>query len=122
MSAKNLIMREPASLWANCLALVLSGIAILAPQINPIFGYLFINFLVVGALLGFLWPERSWRWGLWIAIPAVTLGLINLADSLSIGAVTDALIVGAQAVAAGALMGWLGSRFSPRRLPYIGIR
>ena len=38
-------MREPASQWANCLAVVLSGIAILAPQIHSIFGFVFINFL-----------------------------------------------------------------------------
>jgi len=115
-------MREPASQWATCLALVLSGVAILAPQINSIFRFHFINFLVVGAILGFLWPERSWRWGLWIAIPAVTLGVINVANSQNAAAITDALIVGTQAAVAGALMGWLGSKFSPRRFPQFGPR
>jgi len=114
-------MREPASQWATCLALVLSGVALLAPQINSIFRFPFINFLVVGAILGFVWPERSWRWGLWIAIPAVTLGVINVANSQNVAAITETLIVAAQAVAAGAFMGWLGSKFSPRRLPHIGF-
>ncbi|PYS68908.1 MAG: hypothetical protein DMF69_18600 [Acidobacteria bacterium] len=115
-------MREPASQGANCIALILGGIAILAPQLNPLFRYVFINFLIVGAILAFLWPERSWRWGLWMAIPVVTLGVINFANSMSVGALQGTLIVTAQAFLAGALMGWLGSRFSPRRLPYQDLR
>ena len=68
----------------------------------------------------FLWPERSWLWGFSIAIPAVTLGVINIANSFSAAAFADTLINGAQAFVAGALMGWLGARFSRRRLQHGG--
>ena len=113
-------MREPASQWANCLALVLSGIAILAPQIHSIFGFVFINFLIAGAILGFLWPERKLALGILDRDSCCDTGVINIANSFSAAAVADTLINGAQAFVAGALMGWLGARFSPRRLHHGG--
>ncbi len=111
-------MREPASQWVNCLAIVLGGLAIFLPQLSPYLAYLFINFFVAGAILGFFWPERGWQWGLWLAIPSVIVGLISLIETHSIGDVTGTAIAGGQAVVAGSLMGWLGSKFSPRRLPF----
>lgn len=111
-------MREPASQWVNCLAIFLGGVAIMLPQLNRYLSYLFVNFLIVGAILGFFWPERSWRWGLWLAVPVVTLGIINLAVGQNVGAIVQMVSSGAQAVVAGALMGWLGFKFSPRRLPF----
>jgi hypothetical protein len=28
-----------------------------------------LYFLFTGALLGYLWPQKSWRWGLWLTGP-----------------------------------------------------
>ena len=111
-------MRQPASQWVNCLAIGLGGLAILLPQFSPHLSILFINFLVAGAILGFVWPERSWQWGLWLAIPSVLLGIINIVETQRISDLILAATMGAQAVVAGALMGLLGSRFSPRRFPF----
>lgn len=115
-------MRQPAGQLVNSLAILLGGVALFAPSITPRLGNLFINFLIVGAFLGFFWPERSWRWGLWLAIPVVTLGLVSLADGPGIGQIINTAILGGQALAAGAITGALGARFSPRRLPYADLR
>src|SRR5215510_10118833 len=113
-------MRQPAGQWVNSLAIILGGLAIFAPSIHPRLGNLFINFLIVGSILGFIWPERSWRWGFWLAIPVVTLGLVSLADGFGIGTIINTVILAGQAVIAGAITGALGARFSPRRLPLSG--
>jgi hypothetical protein len=115
-------MRQPASQWVNCLALVFGGIALLLPVFGPRFSHLFFNFLVFGAILGFFWPERGWQWGLWLAIPALVLGLSSIVQSQGIGALPDIIMLSGQAVIAGALTGWLGSKFSPRRLPFTDFR
>ena len=115
-------MRQPASQWVNCLALVFGGIALFLPVLGPYFSYMFLNFLVFGAILGFLWPERSWQWGLWLAIPAFVLGLSTVVQNQGLGVLPAMLLLVAQAVIAGALTGWLGSKFSPRRLPLTDFR
>jgi hypothetical protein len=83
---------------------------------------MFLNFLVFGAILGFLWPERSWQWGLWMAIPAFVLGLSTVVQNQGLGVLPAMLMLVAQAIIAGALTGWLGSKFSPRRLPLTDFR
>ena len=115
-------MREPAGQWVNCLAIFLGGLAFYAPQFSAHLSRPYLNFFIAGAILGFFWPERGWQWGLWIAIPLATLGLINLANSMSMAVITDTAMSVGQAVAAGAVPGWLGSRYSPRRLPFPNIR
>jgi hypothetical protein len=115
-------MRQPAPQWVNSLAIVLGGVALLAPSINPAFRYLFINFLIVGAILGFLWPERSWRWGLWLTVPVITFGLVGFAENLEIGQFINIATGAAQALIAGALTGIIGARYSPRRLPFRDLR
>lgn len=115
-------MRQPAPQWVNSLAIVLSGIAMLAPSISPYFRYRFINFMIASAILGFFWPERSWRWGLWLAVPVATLGLVNFANSMGIAQIFNLIISVGQVVIAGALPGLLCARFSPRRLPFEDLR
>ena len=115
-------MREPASQWVNCLAIVFGGIALLVPVFGSAFSYMFLNFLVFGVILGFFWPERSWRWGLWLAIPAFVLGLSTIMQNQSLVVIPAVAQLVAQALIAGAVPGWLGSRYSPRRLPFMDLR
>jgi len=115
-------MRQPASQWVNCLALIFGGIALFLPIFGPRFSYMFINFLVFGAILGFVWPERGWQWGVWLAIPALVLGVSTIVQNQSPDAIPGVLTLIAQAVIAGALTGWLGSKLSPRRLPLTDFR
>jgi hypothetical protein len=115
-------MRQPASQWVNCLALVFGGIALFLPVFGPSFSYMFLNFLLFGAILGFLWPERGWYWGLWLAIPAVVIAISTFVQTQALGVVPPFAGLIAQAVIAGALTGWLGSRLSPRRLPLTNFR
>jgi hypothetical protein len=37
------------------------------PDFQPLLFALY--FLFAGALLGYLWPQKSWRWGLWLIAP-----------------------------------------------------
>ena len=106
----------------NCLAIVFGGIALLLPVFGPAFSHMFLNFLVFGAILGFFWPERSWRWGLWLAIPALVLGLSTIMQNQSLGVIPTITQLVAEALIAGAVPGWLGSRYSPRRLPFTDFR
>ena len=115
-------MRQPASQWVNCLALIFGGIALFLPIFGFRFSYLFINFLVFGAILGFLWPERGWQWGLWLAIPSLVMGLTTIVQNQALETVPIVLSVIAQAFIAGAVTGWLGSKISPRRLPLTDFR
>jgi hypothetical protein len=115
-------MRQPAAQWVNCLALIFGGIALFLPVFGPGFSYMFINFLVFGAILGFLWPERGWQWGVWLAIPALVLGLSTIVQTQGFGVIPTVIELTAQAIIAGALTGWLGSKFSPRRLPFTDFR
>ncbi len=115
-------MRQPASQWVNCLAIGFGGLALLLPQINPYFTYTFPHFLVLGGILAFLWPERGWRGGLWLAVPGLILGITNVAVGPDLSELSDAAIVVVEAVIAGGVTGWLGSRYSPRRLHFGGLR
>lgn len=40
-----------------------------------------IVFLTAGLIAGYLSPEKSWRWGLWICGPLLLLLLLSLAFS-----------------------------------------
>lgn len=44
-----------------------------ASSLGTLLVSIFIIFLLAGGLFGFLWPNESWRWGLWIAGPLVAL-------------------------------------------------
>lgn len=115
-------MRQPASQWVNCLALFLGGLGLFIPQFSPYLAHVLLNFLIFGAILGFFWPERGWQWGLWLAIPALTLSLANMAIISGLGDIAGTMITIGYPLIAGALMGWLGSKYSPRRLPFRGLR
>ena len=78
-------MREPASQWANCLAVVLSGIAILAPQIHSIFGFVFINFLS-WELPRILMAGTKLALGILDGDSCCDTGVINIANSFSAAA------------------------------------
>lgn len=55
------------------LAIISSLPALVFVGMGPMFISVFIIFLLLGSLFGFLWPNESWRWGLWIAGPWVVL-------------------------------------------------
>lgn len=98
------------------------GLALLIPQLSPYLSHMLLNFLIFGGILAFFWPERGWQWGLWLAIPAFTMGLINVVVGRGLGDIPESAIIVAEALIAGVVTGWLGARYSPRRLPFGGLR
>ena len=37
--------------------------------------------VVIGGLFGLLWPERTWRWGVWLCLVPVCLAALTEADA-----------------------------------------
>ena len=65
-------------------------------------------FFVLGLIFGFLWPEQSWKWSIWLTLPVV----IILAMDLFIGTpelIMRDLIFTSGAIVGGALGGLLGA-------------
>lgn len=60
--------------YAYFIAIVLGIPVFFFPDFEPL--YIGLYFLFTGALLGYLWPQKSWRWGFWLAGPM--LGFLGL--------------------------------------------
>ena len=43
------------------------------PELSPFPLILGLIYFLCGSVFGFLWPVNSWRWGIWIAGPAIVL-------------------------------------------------
>ena len=74
--ATNMMSPKPPK-YSYILAVICGFIPFFIPDIEP-FVVLTVSlfFLFSGSLFGFIWPQESWRWGLWIAGPIVAfLGL-----------------------------------------------
>ena len=73
--------------------------------------------LLTGSLLGFVWPEKSWRWGVWICGPIILLvGLsVLFAGNVDTFLKKD-LPVMLVAFVASCIGGFLGARAKQRKL------
>ncbi len=111
-------MREPATQYASSLALILGGVALFLPQVSPYLSRVYLNFLLFGAILGFIWPERSWQWGLWLVIPALILTFVNLFQTQNMNTLIEGAMIVGPGLVTGCTAAWLVARFSPRRLPF----
>jgi ABC-type multidrug transport system permease subunit len=59
---------------------IATGIGIMfIHDIEPFPYVLGLIYLFCGLLFGILWPQKSWRWGLWIAGPMLFLMLLSTA-------------------------------------------
>ena len=59
---------------------IICGIMVLFfPDFEPFSIFTIVFYLLLaGALFGFIWPRKSWRWGLWIAGPMVALLVLSV--------------------------------------------
>lgn len=74
--------RRPKQPVYRYVAAVVSGfIIVFLPDIEPIPIPLALITFAFGLLFGFIWSTESWRWGLWIAGPAVILILLSVVFS-----------------------------------------
>jgi len=82
--------------------------------------YLFLFgtlFLTAGLIAGYLSPERSWRWGLWICGPLLVLLLISIAFSGNINAFLEKdLPLVLVSITAACIGGFAGARIKKKRL------
>ena len=70
-----MIATKPA--WYVYILAVMSGMVILSPVGNMnLTGY-----IIVALILGFIWPSKSWRWGLWVSSPTLVVIGISVAFS-----------------------------------------
>jgi len=35
-----------------------------------------VTYGILGAIFGFVWPQHSWRWGLWLSIAAILIAVL----------------------------------------------
>ena len=64
-------MRIKPPKYAYLLAIILGLLTFFLPVDAPVSIITILVFLFIGGLLGFHWPNQSWRWGLWVAAPMV---------------------------------------------------
>ena len=55
------------------LAIIFGLVIPFIPEMKPFPIPLALLYFFGGSLFGFLWPRKSWRWGLWIAGPMIAL-------------------------------------------------
>ena len=65
--------------YRNVLAIFIGIILMVIPNIEPFPFILGLLYFTCGAIFGFFWPKKSWRWGLWIAGPLLLLMLFSIA-------------------------------------------
>jgi hypothetical protein len=65
-------MKKMSSQYQNILA-IFFGIATYYFSSKQTFIVISLTFLVCGGLFGFLWPRKSWRWGIWLLGPVLAL-------------------------------------------------
>ena len=74
-----------------------------------------ISYLILATLFSFLWPDASWKWGLWLSLPCVfAVILIHLANTPSGTGLLSTIMVSLLVVLFPACAcGLLGKRFAP---------
>ncbi len=76
-----------------------------------------IVLFIVGLILGFVWPEKSWRWGVWICVPIILLVGLSVLFAGNVDAfLKKDLPVMLVAFVASCVGGFLGARFKQRKL------
>lgn len=66
-------MNYLSNIYPYSLAILFGFIVFFFPASELFSLTLALVYLLGGGLFGFFWPEKSWRWGFWIAIPIITL-------------------------------------------------
>ena len=61
------------SKYSLILAIILGLLIPFIPEMNPFPIILGLIYFLAGSLFGFLWPKKSWSWGIWIAGPVIIL-------------------------------------------------
>jgi hypothetical protein len=64
---------------------------------SPMLGILFLTLLagayaLAGGVFGYLWPRITWRWGLWIVLPMLCLGILGNVIAFSRGSSPELLL------------------------------
>jgi hypothetical protein len=112
----NLVIRQPTSQNVIVLGLVLGGAALLLSQISPYLN-VFLVMAVLGAALGFLWPENVWQWGFWLSFPLLVLTVVNFIQAPNINALAHSMLHLAEVLISAYLGCLIGARLSSRRSP-----
>ena len=105
--------------YVYVLAILYGILAFSIPAKEPL--QLFLSFLLFyflgGGLLGFLWPHKSWRWGLWITGPMLAiLGLSFLFAGVLKSFFTKDLPQLLLVVASACLGSFISARFKRRSI------
>lgn len=103
---------------AGTLALVagvlvmLWGSRVAGPLTGPVASAtsLFLQYFLAAAAFSLVWPRPSWAWGLWVALPFLSVILLSVAFAGQIGAFfRHDLVPVLGAVGGGLSGGWLGA-------------
>jgi peptidoglycan/LPS O-acetylase OafA/YrhL len=66
-------MQTVAPKYSYLLAILFGLVAFFIPVTEPVPLYLILFYLLGGGIFGFLFPFKSWRWGLWISAPMLAI-------------------------------------------------
>ena len=80
-----MIATKPA--WYVYVLAIISGMAIPAivtssltePSLTLLGALYFASMALVAFILGFFWPSKSWRWGLWVVSPMLVMVALSIA-------------------------------------------
>ncbi|HEX7120080.1 MAG TPA: hypothetical protein VF212_14900 [Longimicrobiales bacterium] len=70
-------MAHSTPIWAYVLA-ALGGVAAMFAFVDAAVMTLFVAFAVLSGIFGVVWPNGSWRWGLWTSAPLVLTVLLGV--------------------------------------------
>ena len=73
---------------------------------------LLVAYLAAAFIMGLIWPERSWVWGVWVTLPMVLLILSSVAFAGQVGAFLRHDLVPMIAALAGGLGGGAAGAFA----------
>ncbi len=66
-------MKNLSAIYPYILAILFGFTVFFFPATELFSPTLALVYLFGGGLFGYFWPEKSWRWGFWIAVPITTL-------------------------------------------------
>ncbi len=116
----NMVTKYPT--YKYILAIIIGISIMFVPDINPFPYILGLIYFFCGLLFGFLFPGKSWRWGLWLTGPFLFFMLFSIAFAGISKIFSDDVLIIIVPITSACLGSFLGAWLKLKRRPERGIR
>jgi hypothetical protein len=101
--------------YAYALAILTGGIVFMVSQMGaPVAAW--ASYVLLGTLLGFIWPRGGLQWGVWLCLPIILLICFEVVLSWSLGGLWGYGIILGQALIFACLGAYAGAKLSTRSI------